>query len=122
MHLPHMTPLQALTVNILFQGDLSSRLIQEELSLHGVRMQMPLVYRMLGRLELTEYVRGEYRKNLAPDGKSIRERYYRVTESGMKAWHHTVSFYNSMPAPPDDLELAAGEQPEDDEDEYDDEY
>ena len=51
--LPEMTPLQALTVNILFQGEKSSRYIRDELAFNGVKRQMSLVYRMLGRLELT---------------------------------------------------------------------
>lgn len=119
MSLPDMTPLQALTVNVLFEGELPSRQIQDELDFRGVKMQMPLVYRMLGRLELAEYVRGRYRQYQTPDGRTIRERHYRVTESGLKEWYRTVSFYKSMRPPPDHFELADHieyeEQDEDDE-------
>ena len=96
-----MTPLQALVVNILFQGEQSSRQIRDELDFRGVAMKMPLVYRLLGRLELTEYVYGRYRQYQTPDGQTIRERHYRASESGLEAWQKTVAFYRTMLPPPD---------------------
>ncbi len=99
MSLPQMTPLQALVVNILFEGERSSRQIQEELDFRGVPMKMPLVYRMLGRLELAEYVWARYRQYQTPDGRTIRERHYRVSEAGLGEWRATVDFYQVM-APP----------------------
>ena len=101
MGLPRMTPLQALTVNILFDRELPSRQIQDELDFRGVKMQMPQVYRMLGRLELAEYVRGRYRQYQTPDGRTIRERWYRVTETGLRQWQQTVEFYKEMVPPPE---------------------
>ncbi len=99
MSLPEMTPLQALVVNILFQGERSSRQIQDELDFRGAPMKMPLVYRMLGRLELAEYVWARYRQYQTPDGRTIRERHYRVSEAGLTEWRATVGFYQKMVPP-----------------------
>ena len=101
MDVPQMTPLQALVVNILFEGELSSRRIQDEMDFLGVAMKMPLVYRLLGRLEMAEYIYGCYRQYQTPDGRTIRERHYRVSETGLKAWQETVAFYQKMLPPPD---------------------
>ena len=110
MGLPGMTPLQALTVNILFDGERSSRQIQDELDFRGVEMQMPLVYRMLGRLELAEYVWGRYRQYQMVDGRTIRERHYRVSETGLREWEKTVAFYGGMHPPPSGFEAVAIEE------------
>ena len=101
MGLPQMTPLQPLVVSMLFEGERSSRWIQDELDFLGVPMKMPLVYRMLGRLELAEYVWGRYRQYQTQDGRTIRERHYRVSETGLAEWRVTVEFYRKMHSPPD---------------------
>ena len=110
-----MTPLQALTVNVLFDRDLPSRQIQDELDFRGVRMKMPLVYRMLGRLEIAGYVRGWYRQYQTPDGRTIRQRWYRVTETGEKQWQQTVEFYKAMRPPPDHFQALPDDEEQPDE-------
>jgi len=99
-----MTPLQALTLSVLFHGELSSRQIRDELEDCGVAMKMPLVYRMLGRLELAEYVWGRYRQYQTVDGRTIRERWYRVSETGLAEWKTTVDFYAGLERPSDQFE------------------
>ena len=118
MDLPQMTPLQALVVNILFEGELSSRRIQEELDFQGVKMKMPLVYRMLARLEVAEYVCGGYRRYEMADGRLIRERHYQVSRQGLKMWMKTVAFYAAMDPPPSHFRPTTREEyPDDDFDE-----
>ncbi len=99
-----MTPLQALTVSILFDGERSSRDVHDELAFHGVEMAMGLVYRMLGRAELAGYVIGKYRVWQTPDGRAVREKFYTVSRRGLDAWHEAVAFYASLIPPPDDFQ------------------
>ena len=84
--------------------------LQDELDFRGVQMQIPLVYRMLGRLELAKYVRGRYRQHQTPEGRTIRERHYRVTETGLAEWQQTVAFYAAMLPPPDHFEAVPNDE------------
>jgi hypothetical protein len=115
LELPQMTPLQALTVNVLFEREMSSRRIQEELEFLGVKMKMPLVYRMLRRLEIAEYVCGGYRRFQTFDGRLIRERHYRVSRRGLAMWEKTVAFYAAMNRPPEYFQPTTREEYLDDE-------
>lgn len=115
MDLPQMTPLQALVVSVLFDGELSSRRIQDELDFNGVKMKMPLVYRMLARLEVAEYVCGGYRRYQTIDGRLIRERHYQVSRKGLKMWQNTIAFYAALDPPPNNFRPTTREEYPDDE-------
>ena len=99
--MPEMTPLQALVVSILFEGELPSREIREELALRGLAREASVVYRMLGRMELAHYLCGRYRLWRMPDGRTIRERHYRVSEVGFDQWKATIGFYQALEVPPE---------------------
>lgn len=102
-----MTPLQALVVSVLFERELSSRQIREELALRRVEKKMPLLYRMLGRAELAGYVCGRYCQYQTVDGRRIRERYYRVSKRGLREWKKVKAFYEGLEAPPEDFQAVS---------------
>jgi hypothetical protein len=100
MGLPEMTPLQALVISILFDGEKSSREVRDELAFRGVEMPMPHVYRMLGRAELAGYLCGKYRQWQTPDDRTVREKFYRISPQGLDGWQKTVAFYDALDRPP----------------------
>ncbi|MHC4401639.1 MAG: hypothetical protein ACYTG0_18365 [Planctomycetota bacterium] len=110
LKLPKMPPLQALVVTVLFDGERSSREIQQELAFRGVEKQMSLVYRLLARMELAEYVCGRYRQYRLVEGNTIRQRYYRLSERGYQAWKETVGFYAALDPPGDDFQPLSREE------------
>ena len=110
MDLPEMTPLQALAVSILFDGERSSRDVHDELAFRGVEMALPQLYRMLGRAELAGYLVGKYRVWQTADGRPTREKFYRVTPLGLAAWHTVVAFYDSLDHPPDDFQPISADE------------
>ena len=101
MGLPQLTPLQALVISILFDGEKSSRDLRDELAFRGVETQMPHVYRMLGRAELAGYLSAKYRQWQTADGRTVREKFYHVSHQGLDAWKNTLAFYDAMDRPPE---------------------
>jgi hypothetical protein len=100
MDLPEMTPLQALVITILLEGEQTSGQLAEELVAHGVSMRMTSLYRLMGRMEVARYVCGRYRQYQLADGRTIRERSYRVSETGFAEWGKTRAYYATLgPAP-----------------------
>ncbi|MFH1922514.1 MAG: hypothetical protein ABIP48_21850 [Planctomycetota bacterium] len=37
------------------------------------------------------------------DGRTIRERHYRVSETGLAEWNKTIAFYTALDLPDDDF-------------------
>ena len=110
MSLPEISPLQAMVVNILFGGEKGTRQLQEELSFRGVQMPMHLLSRVLGRAQLAGYICGKYRQWKTPDGRTIREKHYRVSPRGLDAWKKAVAFYAGMDALPQHFQPVSIEQ------------
>lgn len=110
MSLPEMSPLQALVVNVLFAGEMTTRQLREELAFRGVPMPMHLLYRSLGRAELAGYICARLRQWQTPDGRTVREKHYRVTPLGLDAWNNTVAFYAAMEPVPDHFQPVSIEQ------------
>ncbi|MHC4400245.1 MAG: hypothetical protein ACYTG0_11260 [Planctomycetota bacterium] len=102
--LPELTPLQVLAISVLFERELSSREIQGEMAFLGVERKMQHLYRLLGRLEMDQYVCGRYRQFQTIDGRNVRERHYRVSEKGLNVWQQAVKFYSTVPTPRDDFQ------------------
>ena len=105
-----MSPLQALVVNVLFEGEKTARQIQEELAFRGVSMPMHLVYRVLGRAQLAGYICGKYRRWKLPDGRHFREKHYCVSPLGLDEWKKTLAFYAAMHPVPDDFQPVSIEE------------
>jgi len=93
--LPDLTHLQFLVLGTLVgAGDEErrGRDLRAELSRHGVRRSAPAFYQMMARLEDAGWVEGSYTQQIV-DGQIIKERGYRLTNSGQKAWTATRDFY-----------------------------
>ena len=99
-----MTPLQALVISILFDGETSCRKIQSELAARNVEMEMTLVYRLLGRMKLAGYVQGRYHQYQTSDGRTIRERHYAVDEFGLAQWKKIKDLFDTMSLPREDFQ------------------
>ena len=93
--LPNLTPLQFLVLGALVgagDDERRGRDLRAELSKHGVRRSAPAFYQMMARLEDAGWVEGSYTQQIV-DGQIIKERGYRITATGHKAWTATRDFY-----------------------------
>jgi len=62
------------------------------LSEFGVRKSGPAFYQLMSRLEDAGLVTGSYHQEII-DGQIIRERHYRITAEGTRAWDGSRDFY-----------------------------
>jgi DNA-binding PadR family transcriptional regulator len=90
--LPDITHLQFLVLGLLLGAESSGRQLRQELSRLGVRRTMPAFYQMMARLEDGGLVEGWYDQKIV-SGQIIKERRYKLTASGSKAWTATREFY-----------------------------
>ncbi len=72
--------------------DLPGREIRSHLSEFGVRKSGPAFYQLMSRLEDAGLVTGSYHQEII-DGQIIRERHYRITAEGTRAWDGSRDFY-----------------------------
>lgn len=93
--LPDITHLQFLVLAYLAKvEELPGRDLRELLSKSGVKSTGPGFYQLMSRLEDSNHVEGWYaEKELAH--QVVKERRYRITESGLAAWKKTSDFYFS---------------------------
>jgi DNA-binding PadR family transcriptional regulator len=92
MSLPEITHLQWLVLGTLLNGDESGFCIREELSKHGVKKSGPAFYQLMARLETDGMVRGRY-EHCMVENQPIKERWYKLTGAGRRAWESTSEFY-----------------------------
>jgi len=94
MRMPGITHLQFLVLGIV-GSEKSGREVRGVLGTYGERKSAPAFYQLMARLEDAKLVEGWYvQKNV--DGKSVRERWYRVTNAGKMAVDDVVRFYLEM--------------------------
>jgi len=110
MGLPELTPLQALAISILFDGEKSAREVRDELAFHGVEMPMCQVYRLLGRAELAGHLLARHRQWQTADGRPVREKRYCPSRQGLDRWRATVAFYDALDRPPEGFQPASLEE------------
>ena len=96
-YLPALTPLQFIVLGALLAGEQRGRAVRQELTRHRVRRTAPAFYQMMARLEDAGWVSGFYRQRVE-DSQLLKERWYRITASGMRAWSHTRDFYGEIAA------------------------
>ena len=89
---PQITHLQFLVLAALRSGARRGRHLRRELGRHGVERSAPAFYQMMARLEDAGLVDGEYDQKIVA-GQIIKERRYRLTESGEAEWKRTRDFY-----------------------------
>jgi hypothetical protein len=92
MRLPDITHLQFLVLAILMDGEQSGRVLREKLAEAGQRKSGPAFYQFMARLEEGKFVRGWYEQRVV-EGQIIKERHYRITGEGRKAWESVQEFY-----------------------------
>jgi len=66
--------------------------VREELARHGHKTSLPSFYTMMSRLENMNYIEGQYQL-LDFNGGKVKERRYRITETGKSAWAKTQEFF-----------------------------
>jgi DNA-binding PadR family transcriptional regulator len=92
MSIPEITHLQFLVLGLLIDAPQAGRQIRADLHEHDVRRTAPAFYQMMARLEDSGWVTGWYEQSVA-DGQILKERHYRLTAAGLRAWRATRDFY-----------------------------
>jgi DNA-binding PadR family transcriptional regulator len=92
MNLPEITHLQFQILGILMGSERSGLHVRDQLKRQGIRKSGPSFYQMMARLEDAEFVTGRYQQKEI-DGQVIKERWYKITGAGSKAWRATSAFY-----------------------------
>jgi DNA-binding PadR family transcriptional regulator len=95
--LPAVTHLQFVVLTQVRDGDAFGRDIRKELARRGERRTLAAFYQMMSRLEESSLVEGWYDQRVV-DGQSIKERCYRITPAGKRAWAQTRDFYAALSA------------------------
>jgi DNA-binding PadR family transcriptional regulator len=92
MPIPPATHLQFLILSILIDGEQSGQFVRDQLAKHKVHKTGPAFYQMMARLEDADFVKGWYEKQVI-EGQPIKERHYKITGAGVKAWERTRDFF-----------------------------
>jgi DNA-binding PadR family transcriptional regulator len=95
--MPSLTPLQFLVIGSLLAGEQRGSAVRQELARHRVRRTAPAFYQMMARVEDAGWVTGFYRQRVE-DGQLLKERWYRITAAGTRAWTETRDFYGEVAA------------------------
>ena len=99
--LPGLSNLQFLVLGLLLEEPRSGRELRASLQIHGARKSTPAFYQLMARMEDAGLVDGHYAQHEAAD-QIVRERHYRVTPAGRRAWRASHEFH---------LEVASWIQP-----------
>jgi hypothetical protein len=97
MAFPEATHLQLYVLRILMDGEQSGRFVRERLAEEGQSKTGPAFYQLMARLEESGMVEGWYNQKIV-EGQIIKERWYRVTGAGTKAWNDAARFYQERRA------------------------
>jgi len=97
MALPDVTHLQWLVLGTLLDADEAGYRIRQELAKHGVNKSGPGFYQLMARLEADGMVKGRYEYSMI-DNQPIKERWYKLTGAGRRAWQSTSEFYAATSA------------------------
>jgi DNA-binding PadR family transcriptional regulator len=93
--LPSITHLQFAVLGQLLREEKPGRQLRRGLARLGERRSAPAFYQMMARLEEAELVAGRYDQRLLA-GQLIKERRYRITAAGLRAWERTRAFYEAQ--------------------------
>jgi DNA-binding PadR family transcriptional regulator len=95
--LPPLSHLQFLALGVILSTDEPGRVIRDVVADYGVRRTGAAFYQLMARLERDGFIEGWYEPILVGD-QAVRERRYRITPAGSRAWKHTRSFYEKVVA------------------------
>lgn len=93
MSLPKLTHLQYLVISLLGGGEMSGRDLRAQLKKEGELRTAPAFYQLLGRLEECGLVEGRFEEHVI-EGQRIKEKHYKVTGAGARAWRGAFDFYS----------------------------
>ena len=100
--LPALTPLQYLTLHLLFAGPQTARQLCEALHALGVRQIAVAFSRLMMRLVIANYV-VPLSSTAEIDGRQVRRNLYQITDLGVLDWTAARKFYLNLAAPSHDL-------------------
>jgi DNA-binding PadR family transcriptional regulator len=95
--LPPLSHLQFLALGVLLSGEEPGRVIRDVVADYGVRRTGAAFYQLMARLERDGLIEGWYEPIVVGD-QSVRERRYRITTAGSRAWRQTRAFYENVAA------------------------
>jgi len=81
----------------MLAGERRGAEVRQELARERVRRSGPAFYQLMSRLEDTGWAEGYYTQRVE-DGQLLKERWYRITPSGIRAWNETAKFYAAAAA------------------------
>jgi len=95
--LPPLSHLQFLALGVVLSNDEPGRVIRDVVADYGVRRTGAAFYQLMARLERDGLIEGWYEPVIVGD-QAVRERRYRITAAGSRAWKQTRSFYETVVA------------------------
>ena len=95
--LPPLSHLQFLALGVILSNDEPGRVIRDVAADYGVRRTGAAFYQLMARLERDGLIAGWYEPVIIGD-QAVRERRYRITAAGSRAWRQTRSFYETVAA------------------------
>jgi hypothetical protein len=100
--LPSLTPLQYLTLHLLFVGPQTGKQLRQALQAVGVRQSAVAFSRLMMRLVVANYVL-PFASTATIDGRKVRRNLYRITDHGVLDWIAARKFYLNLTPPSHDL-------------------
>ena len=95
--LPPLSHLQFLALGVILASEEPGRVIRDVVADYGERRTVAAFYQLMARLERDGLVDGWYEPVIVGD-QSVRERRYRITTAGTRAWRETRAFYETVAA------------------------
>jgi DNA-binding PadR family transcriptional regulator len=95
--LPPLSHLQFLALGVILSNEEPGRVIRDVVAEYGVRRTGAAFYQLMARLERDGLIDGWYEPVVVGD-QSVRERRYRITAAGTRAWRQTCQFYETVAA------------------------
>jgi DNA-binding PadR family transcriptional regulator len=95
--LPPLSHLQFLALGVILSKEEPGRVIRDVVADYGVRRTGAAFYQLMARLERDGLIDGWYEPIVVGD-QTVRERRYRITAAGARAWRQTRTFYATVAA------------------------
>jgi DNA-binding PadR family transcriptional regulator len=93
--LPPLSHLQFLALGVLLSSEEPGRVIRDVVTDFGVGRTGAAFYQLMARLERDGLIDGWYEPVVVGD-QTVRERRYRITAAGTRAWRQTRAFYETV--------------------------
>ena len=95
VQLPELSHLQIAVLGRLVAEPHKGAAVRAHLRALGAGQTGPAFYQMMSRLEAAGLAEGWYEQKVVA-GQIIKERHYRVTPAGRKAWREARDFYRQL--------------------------